>query len=855
MSCFPLICLNSNEIVTVDEVTRPNNHKSNKPRKDIEKANQKQNFIKTNIKEVPNIVMQSDIGNNHIKNINSINEIKNYYSEYSEETFPSKKVETKNQVNFKQNPKSNNSKGLQSKESSKSKSIQLSKRYSNNSQESINEGNSEDIIDLDNMNAELESYNNEMSIKNDKIQLTKKNISKVKHLNKSIGKDLSNISHNFKEIKPIKKEEVNKIKDVTPKKINYEEKNLKNANKNIREKAITTNKNNEKFKVKNINKDSISSTKDINSKKEENETTTKINECSEVNSSINNYKDPFSCLMCESIYRNSIINSNPIKSSFKCFYCNNYLNENSLRFYEMKYFNAQSSTGLNSTSYLNFSNMNTISNYIQEHNYAYKNFHTNQSNFEYDINDYNNICSANNIAFKHVYPNNVCSFQNENIYPKNNSFDLREVNKIQNKELSAKHLLNNLNTNNNKLINLNKIIDSNAFNSNYNLNNSYFINKNDQTNKINKALNISSERAISLKFDQIQNHKININNQTFTTESHNFSITNNDNINILKERAFEKLNGANKLTGINKVSNKESKSIQNKNIKKRNLNSLDINNVSYEANKLTQIDSHIDKNIDSDPSLLDFESDMIIDNIVYNKKIEKKNEFDENEDEFNLVYKKDNNSRKCKENKNGNLTKNNCKEWQQEIEVKSGNYTPQKNIEKSKTQDCLLVFDNDNYKSERINSFSKKINVSKKKINKSIDKLSKICDYSKDDDNEDIIENNNDYKNNKNNIKVETPINEENFVISKNNSSQVTNLAELFKNRKKTLINKIETREYNQDELKEKYKIKLNATKSVDNFENRIKPTSSHSEQKKKDPPYKLIERLRKGEKVVVRIK
>lgn len=128
-----------------------------------------------------------------------------------------------------------------------------------------------------------------------------------------------------------------------------------------------------------------------------NSTTTKAKK----NTNIKSYNDIYSCIKCEIIYKNAIMNGNPLKSTFQCSYCQNNLNENSLRFYEMKYSNYYSNekekkenTIYNNTKIRNINslNYNQNLNYCSTYSYSISNSVLSNTNTSiYKVNQMNKL--------------------------------------------------------------------------------------------------------------------------------------------------------------------------------------------------------------------------------------------------------------------------------------------------------------------------------------------------------------------------------------------------------------------------------------------------------------------------------
>jgi len=243
-----------------------------------------------------------------------------------------------------------------------------------------------------------------------------------------------------------------------------------------------------------------------------------------------------------------------------------------------------------------------------------------------------------------------------------------------------------------------------------------------------------------------------------------------------------------------------------------------------------------------------------------------------------------------KENENNNDFYN-YYDMEEDVDVEYYKYKKNQylseNLEEKKKQfskeDCLLVFTNDNYskskdkvkmkgnKKEKESNEENKTKSNKiskielKKKAKSKDKLSLIPDNSQEIDESDREEKEENKIKKQGKVELDNEEEEDNFLVTKNKKSEALNifntegeknfsLAEMFKNKKKGLIEKIETREVDTDTLKEKYKVKLNIqAKSVDTALAHSKPVEEVSKSKKREPPAELLDRLRKGEKVQVR--
>lgn len=163
-------------------------------------------------------------------------------------------------------------------------------------------------------------------------------------------------------------------------------------------------------------------------------------------------------------------------------------------------------------------------------------------------------------------------------------------------------------------------------------------------------------------------------------------------------------------------------------------------------------------------------------------------------------------------------------------------------IKRPPKEDCLLVFKNDNYekpvaskiKSETTKSKIKKNSapVQPKKQEKKNKDLSPIQDRLEDEDHN-----------------IDCLVLKD---INNNNGDKPTSLAEIFKNKKKKLIEKIENREFDREELNEKYKVNLNVQRNNNQSDLYSSENHSSTTNKIKDPPIELLDRLRKGEKVRV---
>lgn len=786
--------------------------------------------------------------------------------EESEEETNQKRKNNKNRASSESNSYEESESGIAKKAKEK--------KNKDNDNDELDNCSDDSIIDFDDLQKELESFNYEQSVKNSKYK-KKLNINSQEEIHlvndkkdvkyKKIKENTEIKKINSKEDKENEKEKEKNMNKKTKKKNKEavkEDKSETESNSSYKIKDKQSKKN-QKSELKNKNIEKNKNFKQIKKQEEEedsgvyyhkpqksnNETNSMILYPNALNSS--GYKDPFSCHMCENIYKVAILNATPIKSSFKCAYCSNFLNDNSLKFFEMKYCTQNS---MNNSSYLNLNIPSYMPNYS---GYYSTTFNTNPNNNHTFVVENNNSMINQSLANN---PNQI--IRPEMIKtPHAYNHSVGELNSQINK-VSSKSYINN------------KINDAIQFSTNVNLNNSSYLNTYDSMYKQSQIMNISTERINPMKIESIKNsnHINNLstpqNNLTFTTENHNFSITKTD-----EKEKNDRFNGASRINRNNNEymdqANKEKKGYKGSISLRKKLNSIDVNNVSYEANKLQQVESHIDKNLDSDPSLLDFETDIIINNIGKTNTDRRTNNNIYSKDyeldlEDNLSQRKNfNNLKKPK-------SKTNYNNYYQEEDLDEKN--DYKSQEKLNKDECLLVFPNENYsaKKDRGKKEKKEVKTEQKEKSSKIsnnknrfksEKLSLIPDHS--NDNSDHISDTQKNVNNKVNVKKyneDTNYNNEsndydaeNFVIF-NKENKNSSLADMFKNKKKNLVEKIENREFDQEVLKEKYKIRLNTTKSVDIHKraNTINFVDDNTV-KKKEPPAELIERLRKGEKIAVR--
>lgn len=416
------------------------------------------------------------------------------------------------------------------------------------------------------------------------------------------------------------------------------------------------------------------------------------------------YQDPYSCTVCENIYSNSIYYGTPIKTTFQCSYCHNFLNENSLRFYEMKYarmvnqtnFSYDLSSNITPTVYTqpsqvqqmasNYYNM-PQSNVGNGYNYINQTFHQNPS--------YNR--NAHKVSYTPGFSNQ--SNQNPSFMTNYSSVESLQYNHDGNRQPCR--------------------------------------NPNDMDSFLHHTYDVVSKQSVQVP--QLNNKKDRINSQS----------RNKSNIRKTEE----------------------------------------CSQVSYNPYQMKPLQTPAC----SEPSLSEFEEEML----------ETHNQMDHD-----------------------------IEEEIEEVEIPEEINRPPK-------EDCLLVFTNDNYekrkskpKGEAKKSKTKKVNLvtePKKLIEKKNKDLSPIQDRVEDEDqNIDCL-----------------------VLKDMNNGNQPASLAEIFKNKKKKLIEKIENREFDREELNEKYKVNLNVQKHNQSDLYSSENLSSITN-KKKEPPIELIDRLRKGEKIMV---
>lgn len=463
------------------------------------------------------------------------------------------------------------------------------------------------------------------------------------------------------------------------------------------------------------------------------------------NSNVNNnfYNDLKSCSICETIYYNSIITKTPIKSSFKCGYCNNFLNKNSLEFYEMKY----SGYFVLNNNYNNL-NLNQSANSLPNN---YNQFYYN--NLNQGFNDYYNFNSS--LGFPY--------YQNDNV---NNIYN-RGTKNMSNLNQPLSSMFNNKTGMFYNYINKNadEIYNCNIYNKKDNsINNS---------NKIEENINLSNNSKRN-RDDILNTSKKNKCNTLYNIPDKNFINLSMPNISVIEEQISS--------------------------------SSEDIKNI-YNYDKLSE-------ECKNDISLNKIDNQDC--NLQFNTKIRSQN---------NKIINRD-------ENKNNNYV----------------NYI--NNLNKN---DYLLIAENTNYKNNvnyiEENKMCKPSSTEKKHYRKSNNvKYKSSYNLSRMYNNKDNYILDNDIKNDKisNNSEI---------IDAPDNLNRISNnhfsLADQFKLKKQNLINKIENREFNMEDLNKKYKLKLNINKQL-NEDNKLLISKNKFKNKCKDPPLHLINRLIKGEKVEV---
>ena len=569
--------------------------------------------------------------------------------------------------------------------------------------------------------------NSSSSQKNDKDSNSSSNFIDFDDFNKEIS-SYKQESVNFKKKK--KKESENTFTTQKESEVTITEKSVKKSKlkEKEREKVKVKDKSKDKEKEKEKSKIKSSPKKVAKKKEKQQQETTLTNDAKStiLNDITTTYKDPFSCHMCENIYKNSIFYSAPIKSSFKCSYCNNFLNENSLKFYEMKYQSIQNSmlmNNINQSYLMNMGNFNSIEVPMVNNNnkYAYiidpnisQSFQQNYKNQTHQ-NAYGKILSVNQ-TFNELNIEEVKRKKNESSLGPNN----KEPSIISTE----------------RVISL-KVLPDKKYRQ---MSNQNFSNQQNDTTEVDYYESYSkhekSENKNDSKYYSIENEKP----------------YNKNKKDDFDRKRYEKLDQHNR---VKKHSKKKKPSWDEFD------DCLDVN---YESKKIPQIDNNYSE------MSIDFEDDIL-----------------------------------------SNIKKKEHKEESYSIEEKKLN-----------KDECLMVFTNDNY----IKNGKKVPKKEKKDILKEI----------------------------KSNNEEEEIINQskkkESILVGDNDNPNQPSLAELFKKKKKILIDKIETREIDEEQLKEKYKVKLN-TKPIQSKEEE-RSTSAQPIIKKYEPPAELVERLRKGGKVEV---